>query len=351
MSSILLAREQAPGRKTLSTTDFQQLVVRKEEVHPTEQERSSSMNQEEPLEPAHIKEEQKELWSRQEREQLQGAEEADIIKFTFAPYPVRSKEDDRRKHQSSQLDKNQSEENRDTEDLKTESDGEDCGGSEADRESHPENLLRLSTSYLSGSNSDHSSFYFEERSDPQSGFYPLQNNEKRVKPFSCSVCGKRYPQKRSLANHMRLHSEGKYFSCSICKKTFPWRRDVLTHMRIHTGEKPFSCSLCGSRFSQSSHLTLHLRVHTGEKPFTCSVCNTSFSVRKSLVDHMTTHTGEKPYKCLVCGKRFAQNGALRRHSAVHTGEKPFHCSVCDKRFTRLEHVKNHKCAGEKSKNR
>uniref|UniRef100_A0A3Q3F1T0 C2H2-type domain-containing protein n=1 Tax=Labrus bergylta TaxID=56723 RepID=A0A3Q3F1T0_9LABR len=237
---------------------------------------------------------------------------------------------------------NQMVENRGTQHLKTESDGENSAGSEPDRNHDPDNNLHPATSHSFGSKTDHNSFPFEERSDPKSGLNPLQNKDKGVKPFCCSVCGKRYPQKRSLANHMRLHSEGKFFSCSICKKTFPWKRDVLTHMRIHTGEKPFSCSFCGTRFSQSSHLTLHLRVHTGEKPFTCSVCNTSFSVRKSLVDHMTTHTGEKPHKCSVCGKRFAQNGALRRHLAVHTGEKPFNCSVCDKRFTRLEHVKNHK---------
>ncbi|XP_034535318.1 zinc finger protein 316-like, partial [Notolabrus celidotus] len=321
----------------------QQLSVRKEEVPPEQQERSPSPDQEDPPEPPHIKEEQEDLWSIQEGDQLQGLEEEDIIKFTFTPVPERHVGDYGETPPFSQRHGNQTEGNRDTEGLKAEA----GGGSEPDRNFNPGSdlLPHEETSHSFGSKIY---YHFEGGSEAQSGFNALQNSEAGGKPFSCRVCGKRYHQKRSLANHMRLHSEGKYFSCSICKKTFPWRRDVVTHMRIHTGEKPFSCSFCGARFAQSSHLTLHLRVHTGEKPFTCSVCNASFSVRKSLVDHMTIHTGEKPHNCSICGKRFAQNGALRRHLAVHTGEKPFNCSVCEKRFTRLEHVKNHKCAGESS---
>ncbi|XP_045906420.1 zinc finger protein 271-like isoform X2 [Micropterus dolomieu] len=189
------------------------------------------------------------------------------------------------------------------------------------------------------------------------------------KPFSCSVCGKRYLWKSSLTTHMRIHSKGKHFSCSvcrkhfqgrvevvnhmrihtgqkpfscsICKKTFPWRGRVLMHMRIHTGEKPFSCSICGLRVNQSSTLTTHLRVHTGEKPFTCSVCKASFSRRNNLSRHLRMHTGEKPFSCSACGKGFLDRGALRRHLSIHTGKKPFTCSVCGRQFTRKTHLRRH----------
>ncbi|XP_034747438.1 zinc finger protein 484-like [Etheostoma cragini] len=50
----------------------------------------------------HIKEEQEELYISQEREQLQGLEEADITKFPFTPVPVKS-DDDEEEAQSSQL--------------------------------------------------------------------------------------------------------------------------------------------------------------------------------------------------------------------------------------------------------
>ncbi|XP_068589653.1 uncharacterized protein [Cebidichthys violaceus] len=80
----------------LHRADVQQLLVVKEEVPPEQQEWSSSLDQEDPEpphikedqedpEPPHIKEDQEELRTSQEGEQLQGLEEADIIKFIFTP--------------------------------------------------------------------------------------------------------------------------------------------------------------------------------------------------------------------------------------------------------------------------
>ncbi|XP_039675602.1 gastrula zinc finger protein XlCGF57.1-like [Perca fluviatilis] len=50
-----------------------------------QQECNSTVDQQEPKPPTHIKEEQEELWSSQEGEQLQGLEDSDIIKFPFTP--------------------------------------------------------------------------------------------------------------------------------------------------------------------------------------------------------------------------------------------------------------------------
>ena len=109
----------------LFSTDIQQLLLYKEEDPPEQQEWSSSLDQEEPPELPHIKEDQEELWTHQEGEQLPGLEEADI-KFTLSPVTVKSEEDEE-KPQSSQLHQRQ------TEQMETEADGEDCGGPEPDR--------------------------------------------------------------------------------------------------------------------------------------------------------------------------------------------------------------------------
>ncbi|XP_078119585.1 uncharacterized protein LOC144526190 [Sander vitreus] len=74
----------------LHRADVQQLSVVKAEVPPEQQEWSSGLDQEDP-EPPHIKEEQEELWTSQEGEQLQGLEETDI-KFPFTSVPVKSEE-------------------------------------------------------------------------------------------------------------------------------------------------------------------------------------------------------------------------------------------------------------------
>ncbi|XP_034088602.1 uncharacterized protein LOC117557035 [Gymnodraco acuticeps] len=125
----------------------QQLVVVKEELLPVQQEWSSSLDQEDPEPPPHIKQEQEELRISPEGEQLQGLEEADIIEFIFTPVPVKS-EDDEEKPQSSQPHQRQ------TEHLETEADGEDCGGPEPARSSDPESSLQPETEDHTGDSSE-----------------------------------------------------------------------------------------------------------------------------------------------------------------------------------------------------
>ncbi|XP_059205861.1 uncharacterized protein LOC131984886 [Centropristis striata] len=109
------------------------IVVKKES-----QEQSCSQNQEEP-EPPHIKEEQEEPWTSQEDEE---------------------------KPQSSQLHRTQ------TEQMKTEADGEDCGGPEPDRNSDPDPHLQPDSSQQLGDSSEpetDDSADWKETEEPQSG--------------------------------------------------------------------------------------------------------------------------------------------------------------------------------------
>lgn len=366
------------------STDIEQLLVSKEEVSPEQQERSPSPIQEDPPQPQHVKEEQKELWTSQE-EQLQGLEEEDSSTLILTPVPVKNKD----VGEKLQL-WNHTEQNRDGKDLKTE-DREDYGGSEADKNLNPDSHLQpvthVQASHFSQCETNCMSWYFNHTRQPQSSFNSVQNQDvsggdfrcktedtavrfsecvasfspkeqtqkcdriqTEEKPFVCSVCGQSYRQKNSLTIHMRLHLEGRHVNCPVCKKSFLWQAEVERHMRTHTGEKPFSCQFCGMRFAVSSNLNSHLQVHTGEKPFTCLVCKATFRRREALHRHMRIHTGEKPYSCSICGKGFIQHATLKRHLMVHTGEKPYSCSACDKRFSRLEYLKNHKCVGERGSN-
>ncbi|XP_037651573.1 zinc finger protein with KRAB and SCAN domains 7-like isoform X2 [Sebastes umbrosus] len=342
--------------------DVQQVLLVKEEVPPEQQEWSSSLDPEDP-EPRHIKEEQEELWTSQEGEQLQGLEEADITKFTFTPVPVKSEEDDEEKPQSSQLHERQ------TEQMETEADGEDCGGPEPARNSDPDTLLQPDTDDKTG----HSSEPETEYSNDWKEIRPCSTVEKPFscsecgkrfghsgnlkrhisshtgeKPFSCSVCTKSYRLRGDLQIHMRTHTGEKLFRCSVCKKSFTKRENFQKHMRIHTGERPFSCSVCEKCFRQRGNLQKHMRIHTGEKPFSCSVCKKSFTHGGSLQEHMRIHTGEKPFSCSVCKKCFSKSGNLQTHMRIHTGEKRFSCSVCNKRYASHRQVKTHKCVGRRS---
>ncbi|KAF1382157.1 hypothetical protein PFLUV_G00161540 [Perca fluviatilis] len=328
--------------------DIEQIVGEEEQ-----QECSSSGDQQEPEPPPHIKEEQEELWSSQEGEQLQGLEEADITKFPFTPVLVKI-EDDEEEAQSSQIHQRQ------TQHMETEADGEDCGGPEPARNSHP--LLQPETEDQTGDSSEpetDDSADWKETREPQSALNSLKHDSRCKKTFSCSECGRRFGHKGSLNRHMITHTGEKLFSCSVCKKGFTQSGSLKKHMRIHTGEKPFSCSECGKAFTENGQLKTHMRTHTGENQFNCSVngsrcnadektfscseCGKRFGTKGSLKNHMINHIGEKAFSCSICKKSFTRSGNLQTHMRIHTGEKPFSCSVCHKTFAWHSPFKTHKC--------
>ncbi|XP_067444625.1 zinc finger and SCAN domain-containing protein 5A-like [Thunnus thynnus] len=224
----------------LRRADVRSLTV-SAEVPPEQQEMKPSLDQEAP-EPPCIKEEQEEVWSSQEGEQLQGLEEADITLIS-----VKS-EDDEEKPELSQFHQSQIEEHREAEapascpaeQMKAEVDGEDCGGSE------PACDVLAATA---DSSVDSSEPKTEDRDDLN-----RFNGGKMHKPFNCLFCEKRF----------------------VCKL------DLVIHARGHTGEKPFRCSDCGERFSHRAALKQHTMLHTGEKPVTGSVCDRRI-IRKSQI--------------------------------------------------------------------
>uniref|UniRef100_A0A671UJ58 C2H2-type domain-containing protein n=1 Tax=Sparus aurata TaxID=8175 RepID=A0A671UJ58_SPAAU len=276
-------------------------------------------------EPPHIKEEQQEIWTNQE--------EDDVTEVTFTPVTVKSEVDD----------------------------GINCGGPEPVRNFKPDTHLQPVTHDKSPDVSV-GGWVLDETREPQSGL-KLPNNYRRVttgeKSFPCLDCGKTFSQNANLKTHMRIHRGEKPFSCSFCSKRFIQKIHLVRHLALHTGEKRHSCSMeadgedcgelepakslyperatiCGKKYPRKKSLTDHMRIHSEGNGFSCSVCSVckkSFQWRGNLVTHMRIHTGEKPFSCSVCGRRFAAESSLPRHFRIHTGEKPFTCSVCKKTFS------------------
>merc|ERR1712130_448294 len=99
-------------------------------------------------------------------------------------------------------------------------------------------LSSLSSSSPSSSFSDISSFIV-----PQFGINALAQKriiqkqsikQKKEKPFSCSICLKRFTQKHSLTDHMRIHSGEKPYKCRVCKKAFTSKTGLNSHnKRMH----------------------------------------------------------------------------------------------------------------------
>ena len=62
--------------------------------------------------------------------------------------------------------------------------------------------------------------------------------------LSCSICNKKYTQKKSLSRHWQAaHSEEEQtYNCDVCSKAFKLQENLKRHMKMH-GEKKHKCEV------------------------------------------------------------------------------------------------------------
>ncbi|XP_029296698.1 zinc finger protein 664-like [Cottoperca gobio] len=313
-----------PEIQLLSRELPQQHVCEQQEVLTDQQlciqERNSSLDQEDP-EPPQIKEEQEELCTSQEGEQLVLKQETDD--FMVTPTTEQS---DHSEYQTLYFNPD-------------------------DILSAPESVgnVPVIISVVSEAHSNqqllsHNSLEVESQ-DQKVSKHGDSGYARNAEPKQ----NKRHHKSGSHSNNVNnlseiqhhTHTSKTIFKCDTCGKDFKYMSILRRHQSIHTGEKPFSCKTCGKNFRYSSRLINHMRIHTGEKPFSCKTCGKHFRYNGNLIGHMRIHTGEKPYVCKTCGKSFIEMSTLRRHMRIHTGEKPYICKVCGKDFRRSDDLMVH----------
>ncbi|XP_036943877.1 zinc finger protein 585B-like [Acanthopagrus latus] len=304
----------------------QQHVCKEEEVLTEQQllnqERNSSLDQEDP-EPPQIKEEQQELCISHEGEPLELKLETDAFMLTPADEDSVHSEPELQSDHQLLSDNSHVAESQDQR-------GGKHGDSGSTRDAEPEPTKRPDSS--------------ESHSDNENNFNLSEIQQSTLtdkKSFRCDSCGKYFKQRLPWQRHLRIHTCQRTFACKICGGVFTKSFNLKVHMRIHTGEKPYSCKTCGKEFQTSSAVKVHMRVHTGEKPYPCEICGKGCTSSSQLLMHTRIHTGEKPYTCKTCGKDFRYGSALKVHMRVHTGEKPYSCKICGRGFVSSSHLLMH----------
>ncbi|XP_039458095.1 zinc finger protein 525-like [Oreochromis aureus] len=291
--------------RPVQTTDVPQQPVCKEEEVLIE---LQLCDQEEP-EPPQIKEEQEELCSSQEGEQLGLKEETDTFMVTAAEERDHSEPDnDRLITNNSPL-----------------AESQDQGRSRSVDPGSTRNPNR--------SKNAESSPLSESRSSTGAG----------TKLLKCDVYEQTFMHESQMTLHNRAHTGEKLHVGNSAGKGFNQNGAVLERVRVHAGEN--LCKTCGKMFSCPSALRRHTQIHTDEKPYSCKTCGKNFCRICHLTSHMRTHTGEKPYPCQTCGKRFSRSSSLKEHARLHSGEKPYSCKTCGKSFRHnkslFSHIRTH----------
>ncbi|CAH0748573.1 unnamed protein product [Diatraea saccharalis] len=94
------------------------------------------------------------------------------------------------------------------------------------------------------------------------------------------------------------------YQCPLCPKSFT-KRSLRQHLRLHTFERPFVCSKCGANFTTQSSLSNHFKNSHGTRLLKSNPPKKLvIPVQPSLKDD---------FRCNKCLKTFTNRSALSRH--------------------------------------
>lgn len=113
---------------------------------------------------------------------------------------------------------------------------------------------------------------------------PYLLNASDPKYYICRYCSKEIVR-NSFSSHITVHSEASH-ECSVCSRMFKSKKTLKQHMWIHTDHKKYKCDQCEKSYSKKEGLLVHMGEHGLPIPIIqCDQCPKTFHALYRLNDH------------------------------------------------------------------
>lgn len=116
-----------------------------------------------------------------------------------------------------------------------------------------------------------------------------QHGARGGKTFQCVECQLKFIRKRDLERHENVvHTKVKPHTCQTCLKTFADKKNLTKSRHACQPNEPFPCSHCGKTFPLRKYLADHMRYthcDASSRSCACKHCFTSFKHREQLRRH------------------------------------------------------------------
>ena len=180
--------------------------------------------------------------------------------------------------------------------------------------------------------------------------------KKTKQPFQCEKCDYKTFRRDLFKRHQRVHyaetkrKKAEHLQCEKCDFNTFHRHHFMRHQLTHSDERPFSCTLCPKRYKEQYSVDNHIRAfHLGEKNYKCEKCDYKCTQKTLLRSHMAhVHSEAKPFKCQYCDHAVKSKGAQKLHEQrMHLESiKMLYCDQCPFKTVVEKRYQDHKKAHE-----
>ena len=167
----------------------------------------------------------------------------------------------------------------------------------------------------------------------------LPRKKKRVRYFTCGVCGTRKASTQDLNRHFKLKHEP--LSCKTCDKAFTTPSGLAHHKYTHEPPR-FPCDDCDKKFFFGYELKQHRVTHLKIRAHFCNYgnCTKGFMNNADLLKHVRTHTAKKK-RCKKCEYSTTNPRLMQSHLKKHSTRDQFQCKHCLETFRYRNQLRRH----------